>query len=126
WHLLEILRPKVPVKRMVFHEITPGAIADAVENWRDIDYGLVNAQEARRIVDRLFGYPVSEVMWRKVATGLSAGRVQSPAVRLVVERERERMAFVAAEYWDLDAAFATSPGFTASLVNLDGSRVATG
>jgi DNA topoisomerase-1 len=126
WHLLEILKPKVPVKRMVFHEITPSAIEAAVENWRDIDYGLVNAQEARRIVDRLFGYPVSEVMWRKVATGLSAGRVQSPAVRLVVERERARMAFVAADYWDLDAAFATSPGFTASLVTLDGQRVATG
>ncbi|HET8930740.1 MAG TPA: type I DNA topoisomerase [Acidimicrobiales bacterium] len=126
WHLLEILKPKVPVKRMVFHEITPAAIEAAVENWRDIDYGLVNAQEARRIVDRLFGYPVSEVMWRKVATGLSAGRVQSPAVRLVVERERERMVFVAADYWDLDAAFATSPGFTASLVNLDDQRVATG
>ena len=126
WHLLEILKPKVPVKRMVFHEITPQAIEAAVENWRDIDYGLVNAQEARRIVDRLFGYPVSEVMWRKVSTGLSAGRVQSPAVRLVVERERERMAFVSADYWDLDALFGTSPNFTASLVQLNDQRIATG
>lgn len=126
WHLLEILKPKVPVKRMVFHEITPSAIEEAVANWRDIDYGLVNAQEARRIVDRLFGYPVSEVMWRKVATGLSAGRVQSPAVRLVVERERERMAFVSADYWDLDVAFPTTPGFTASLVSVDDARVAAG
>ncbi|MBS1846703.1 MAG: type I DNA topoisomerase [Actinobacteria bacterium] len=126
WHLLEILKPKVPVKRMVFHEITPQAIEAAVDNWRDIDYGLVNAQEARRIVDRLFGYPVSEVMWRKVATGLSAGRVQSPAVRLVVERERERMAFVAADYWDLDALFTDDPSFTASLVAVDDERVASG
>ncbi len=126
WHLLEILKPEVPVKRMVFHEITPGAIESAVRNWRDIDYGLVDAQEARRIVDRLFGYPVSEVMWRKVARGLSAGRVQSPAVRLVVERERARMAFVAADYWDLDAAFPTDPAFTAGLVALDSQRIATG
>ncbi len=126
WHLLEVLKPKVPVKRMVFHEITRGAIEEAVENWRDIDYGLVDAQEARRIVDRLFGYPVSEVMWRKVATGLSAGRVQSPAVRLVVERERARMAFVAADYWDLDAHFATDEPFTASLQSVDERRVATG
>ena len=110
WHLLEELKPRVPVKRMVFHEITPAAIERAVENWRDIDYGLVDAQEARRIVDRLFGYPVSGVLWRKVNGGLSAGRVQSPAVRLVVERERERMAFVAAGYWDLAADFPTTPG----------------
>ena len=101
WHLLEVLKPKVPVKRMVFHEITQHAIDDAIANWREVDYGLVDAQESRRIVDRLFGYPVSEVCWRKIRTGLSAGRVQSPAVRLVVERERERMAFVAASYWDL-------------------------
>ncbi len=126
WHLLEELKPKVPVKRMVFHEITPDAIREAVENWRDIDYGLVDAQEARRIVDRLFGYPVSSVLWRKVNAGLSAGRVQSPAVRLVVERERQRMAFVSAGYWDLDAAFPTDPAFAATLVGLDGRRVATG
>ncbi len=126
WHLLEILKPQVPVRRMVFHEITRGAIEHAVENWRDIDYGLVDAQETRRIVDRLFGYPVSGLLWRKVNQGLSAGRVQSPAVRLVVERERERMAFVAAGYWDLEAEFATVPGFTARLVQVDGAKVATG
>ena len=95
-------------------------------NSRDIHAGLVDAQEARRIVDRLFGYPVSEVLWRKVSTGLSAGRVQSPAIRLVVQREKERMAFVPAGYWDLVAAFGTSPAFSATLVGLDGSRVATG
>jgi DNA topoisomerase-1 len=126
WHLLEELKPRVPVKRMVFHEITRGAIDEAVQNWREIDYGLVDAQETRRIVDRLFGYPVSGVLWRKVSGGLSAGRVQSPAVRLVVERERERMAFVAAGYWDLDAAFPTSPSFTATLVGVGDRRVATG
>ena len=126
WHLLEVLKPRVPVKRMVFHEITQHAIADAVANWRDVDYGLVDAQESRRIVDRLFGYPVSEVCWRKIRTGLSAGRVQSPAVRLVVERERERMAFVAASYWDLGAQFPTDPQFTAGLVALDDAKVAEG
>src|SRR6201990_779649 len=88
WHLLEHLKPRVPVKRMVFHEITRSAIEEAVEAARDIDHGLVDAQESRRIVDRLFGYPVSEVVWRKIRPRLSAGRVQSPAVRLVVERER--------------------------------------
>ncbi len=126
WHLSEVLQPSVPMRRMVFHEITRQAIDNAVETSRDIDAGLVDAQEARRIVDRLFGYPVSEVLWRKVSTGLSAGRVQSPSVRLVVERERERMAFVAAGYWDLHAAFATDPAFGATLIGLDGSRVATG
>lgn len=126
WHLLEELKPTVPVKRMVFHEITPQAIERAIEDWRDIDYGLVDAQEARRIVDRLFGYPVSGVLWRKVNGGLSAGRVQSPAVRLVVERERERMAFVTSGYWDLEAAFPTDPRFNATLVGLDGRRVAAG
>ena len=126
WHLLEVLKPRVPVKRMVFHEITQHAIDDAIANWREVDYGLVDAQESRRIVDRLFGYPVSEVCWRKIRTGLSAGRVQSPAVRLVVERERERMAFVAASYWDLDAAFPTEPQFTAGLVALDDRKVAEG
>src|SRR5262245_46780598 len=103
WHLLEVLKPRVPVKRMVFHEITPHAIQRAVDESRDIDYGLVDAQESRRIVDRLFGYPVSEVCWRKIRPRLSAGRVQSPAVRLVVDRERERMSFVAASYWSLEA-----------------------
>jgi DNA topoisomerase-1 len=126
WHLSEVLKPSVPMRRMVFHEITRQAIDHAVQDSRDIDAGLVDAQEARRIVDRLFGYPVSEVLWRKVSSGLSAGRVQSPAVRLVVERERERMAFVAASYWDLQAAFPTEPGFGATLVGVDGRRVATG
>src|SRR5690606_19780489 len=126
WHLLEVLKPRVPVRRMVFHEITRTAIEHAVENSRDVDYGLVDAQESRRIVDRLFGYPVSEVCWRKIRTGLSAGRVQSPAVRLVVQRERERMAFVAASYWSLAASFATDPAFSASLVALDGAKVAEG
>ena len=115
WHLLEVLKPTVPVKRMVFHEITRSAIEHAIEEGRDVDYGLVDAQESRRIVDRLYGYPVSEVCWRKIRQGLSAGRVQSPSVRLVVERERERMAFVAASYWDLAAAFPTEPAFTAQL-----------
>ncbi len=126
WHLLEELKPKVPVKRMVFHEITPQAIERAVAEWRDIDYGLVDAQETRRIVDRLFGYPVSGVLWRKVNAGLSAGRVQSPAVRLIVQRERERMVFVSAGYWDLDAAFPTDPAFSATLVALGDRRVAAG
>ena len=124
WHLLEVLKPTVPVKRMVFHEITQAAIEHAIEDSRDVDYGLVDAQESRRIVDRLYGYPVSEVCWRKIRQGLSAGRVQSPSVRLVVERERERMAFVAASYWDLSAAFPTEPAFTASLSTIDGARVA--
>ena len=126
WHLVEVLKPTVPIRRMVFHEITRQAIERAVAESRDIDYRLVDAQESRRIVDRLFGYPVSEVVWRKIRTGLSAGRVQSPAVRLVVERERERMRFVAAGYWSLEATFATDPQFTAALTNVDGRRVAAG
>ncbi len=126
WHLAEVLKPTVPTRRMVFHEITRQAIEHAVTESREIDSGLVDAQEARRIIDRLFGYPVSEVLWRKVSTGLSAGRVQSPSVRLVVERERERMAFVAAGYWDLQAAFPSDPRFSATLVGLDDDRVATG
>ncbi|MBU6348253.1 MAG: type I DNA topoisomerase, partial [Actinomycetales bacterium] len=125
WHLLEILRPKVPVKRMVFHEITPEAIAAAAENTRDIDMQLVDAQETRRLIDRLYGFEVSPVLWRKVQAGLSAGRVQSVATRLVVERERERIAFKSASYWDIEAVF--DPGtFTANLVAVDGARVATG
>ena len=126
WHLAEILRPNVPMRRMVFHEITRSAIENAINQSRDIDTGLVDAQETRRIIDRLFGYPVSEVLWRKVSTGLSAGRVQSPAIRLIVERERERMAFVPAGYWDLQAAFPSDPRFSAGLVGLDDRRVATG
>jgi DNA topoisomerase I len=126
WHLTEVLEPDVPVRRMVFHEITREAIESAIRSPRDIDQGLVDAQEARRIVDRLFGYPVSEVLWRKISRGLSAGRVQSPAVRLVVERERERMAFEAAEYWGIEATFPTDPAFVATLATLGAARVATG
>ncbi len=126
WHLLEYLKPKVPVKRMVFHEITKSAIDHAVQNPRGIDYGLVDAAETRRILDRLYGYEVSPVLWRRVNRGLSAGRVQSPSIRLIVERERERIAFVAAGYWDIAALTGTEPAFTATLVSLDGTKVATG
>ncbi len=126
WHLLQHLKPKVPVKRMVFHEITQSAITDAVAHPRDLDEGLVDAAETRRILDRLYGWEVSPVLWRRVNRGLAAGRVQSPATRLVVDRERERMAFVAASYWDLEALLATEPAFTATLVGVDGVRVATG
>lgn len=129
WHLFETLQPKVPVKRMVFHEITREAIQRAANQTRDINVALVDAQETRRILDRLYGYEVSPVLWRKVKAGLSAGRVQSVATRLVVERERERMAFVRASYWDVDAD--VTPGadedlFTARLTGVDGKRVATG
>jgi DNA topoisomerase I len=126
WHLLEYLKPKVPVKRMVFHEITKAAIDHAVGHPRDLDYGLVDAAETRRILDRLYGYEVSPVLWRRVNRGLSAGRVQSPAVRLVVERERERIAFVTAGYWDISLTTATQPAFDATLVTVDGVRVASG
>ncbi len=126
WHLLEYLKPKVPVKRMVFHEITKTAIDNAVNNPRSIDYGLVDAAETRRILDRLYGYEVSPVLWRRVNRGLSAGRVQSPTIRLVVERERERIAFVSAGYWDLELVTGTQPSFDATLVALDGAKVATG
>jgi len=126
WHLMEQLKPKVPVKRMVFHEITQSAIDHAVSNTRDIDYGLVDAAETRRILDRLYGYEVSPVLWRRVNRGLSAGRVQSPSVRLIVERERERIAFVSAGYWDIELTTATDPSFTAALVSVDGTKVATG
>ena len=125
WHLLEVLQPKVPVKRMVFHEITRDAIQRALGETRDIDDRLVDAQETRRILDRLYGYEVSPVLWKKVTQGLSAGRVQSVATRLVVERERERMAFVPASYWDIVASF--DPGdFEAKLVGVEGRRVAQG
>ena len=125
WHLMEVLRPTVPVKRMVFHEITKEAIEAAIANPRDVDMDLVEAQETRRIVDRLFGFQVSEVLWRKVAQGTSAGRVQSVAVRLVVDRERERMAFTSATYADIVATLL--PGdFTSTLVAVDGKRVANG
>ena len=130
WHLLDVLKPKVPVHRMVFHEITKEAIQAAVANTRSIDDDLVQAQETRRVVDRLYGYEISPVLWRKVARGLSAGRVQSPAVRLVVERERERMAFVSASYFDIKATFDTGkesePKFEAKLHTYNGQRIATG
>jgi DNA topoisomerase-1 len=126
WHLKEQLKPKVPVKRMVFHEITRKAIQHAVEAWRDINMGLVDAQETRRALDRLYGYEVSPVLWRKVKGGLSAGRVQSPAIRLIVERERERMRFRSVTYWDVIAKHPTSPAFESTLWAVDGQRVATG
>jgi DNA topoisomerase-1 len=126
WHLLEYLKPKVPVKRMVFHEITKSAIDHAVNNPRDLDYGLVDAAETRRILDRLYGYEVSPVLWRRVNRGLSAGRVQSPSVRLIVERERERIAYITADYWDIDLGTATQPAFDAKLVAVAGARIATG
>ncbi|MDJ0770320.1 MAG: type I DNA topoisomerase [Ilumatobacter sp.] len=126
WHLVEYLKPKVPVKRMVFHEITKAAIDHAIDNPRGIDYGLVDAAETRRLLDRLYGYEVSPVLWRRVNRGLSAGRVQSPSIRLIVERERERIAFVSADYWDIDLLTATAPAFDARLVAVDGTRVASG
>ena len=127
WHLLEELKPKVPVKRMVFGEITESAIQEAASNPRDLDVPLVQAQETRRILDRLFGYEVSPVLWRRVQKGLSAGRVQSPATRILVERERERIAHVSADYAGLKATFAADEGeFPASLKELDGLRIAEG
>ena len=130
WHLLQVLKPKVPVKRMVFHEITKEAIQAALSHTRDIDENLVQAQETRRVVDRLYGYEVSPVLWRKINRGLSAGRVQSPAMRLVVERERERIAFISASYFDvkavLDSQVKGEPNFEAKLLTLDGTRIATG
>ncbi|WP_031520179.1 type I DNA topoisomerase [Streptomyces sp. NRRL F-5123] len=134
WHLQEILKPKVPVHRMVFHEITKDAIQAAVRNPRELNKRLVDAQETRRILDRLYGYEVSPVLWKKVMPRLSAGRVQSVATRLVVERERERIAFRSAEYWDLTGVFGTGRAGDASdpstlnarLVSVDGRRVAQG
>ncbi|UCM88870.1 type I DNA topoisomerase [Streptomyces marincola] len=129
WHLKEVLKPKVPVRRMVFHEITRDAIRAAVDNPRELNQLLVDAQETRRILDRLYGYEVSPVLWKKVMPRLSAGRVQSVATRLVVERERERIAFRSAEYWDLVGTFATVPAdgtFDARLTSVDGRRVAQG
>ncbi len=129
WHLLQVLKPTVPVHRMVFHEITASAIREAVENPREIDQRVVAAQEARRVLDRLFGYEVSPVLWRKVQRGLSAGRVQSPATRIIVERERERLAFIAAQYAGVSGIFSAvgdNTEFEAKLVTVDGERVATG
>ena len=125
WHLLEVLQPKVPVRRMVFHEITRPAIEQALHETREVDDRLVDAQESRRILDRLYGYEVSPVLWKKVMPRLSAGRVQSVATRLVVERERERMAFRAAAWWDLVGTF-DPESFDARLVSVEGQRVATG
>jgi DNA topoisomerase-1 len=135
WHVLEVLGPDVPVRRMVFHEITRSAIEEAIQNWRELDMKLVEAQEGRRVLDRLVGYEMSPVLWKKMMPRLSAGRVQSVATRLVVERERSRMAFRAAEYWDLEGTFRTAgkgsadkdkASFPATLVELDGSKVASG
>ncbi len=126
WHLTEVLKPTVPVKRMVFHEITPEAIREAAENCRAIDDKLVEAQETRRILDRLVGYTVSPLLWKKIAPGLSAGRVQSAAVRLLVLREQERRRFKSGAYWDLKATLeAHRQQFTAQLVALGGVRLAT-
>jgi len=134
WHLLETLKPKVPVRRMVFHEITQSAIQHAVDSPRELDRALVDAQETRRVLDRLYGYSVSPVLWKKVLGGLSAGRVQSVATRIVVERERARMRFRQAEYWDVEGVFQareqddpTAPrALDATLVAVDGQRLATG
>ncbi len=125
WHLLEVLKPKVPVRRMVFHEITRDAIDRALGETREVDQRLVDAQETRRILDRLYGYEVSPVLWKKIMPRLSAGRVQSVATRLVVERERERMRFVAAQWWDIEATF-DPEAFAARLVSVDAKRVAQG
>jgi DNA topoisomerase-1 len=125
WHLMEILRPKVPVRRMVFHEITPEAIKHAAESTRDLDMQLVDAQETRRLIDRLYGFEVSPVLWRKVQAGLSAGRVQSVATRLIVEKERERIAYKRASYWDIEGTF-DPQSFSANLVAIDGKKIAQG
>ena len=122
WHLVEVLQPKIPIKRMVFNEITKEAIQSAVENTRDLDYHLIDAQETRRVLDRLFGYRLSPVLWKKVMPRISAGRVQSVATRLIVEKERERMAFISSAWWDLNAK--TDLGFTARLISVDGKKVA--
>src|SRR5215831_7922349 len=127
WHLKEILKPRVPVKRIVFHEITEQAIREAVKDAQDVNENLVRAQESRRILDRLYGYTLSPVLWKKVQTGLSAGRVQSVAVRLIVEREEERRAFRVGVYWDLEARLrGDGREFAATLVRIDGQRIASG
>jgi len=122
WHLVEVLQPKIPIKRMVFNEITEEAIKAAVVNTRDLDYNLIDAQETRRVLDRLFGYRLSPVLWKKVMPRISAGRVQSVATKLIVEKERERMAFISSSWWDLNAK--TDLGFTARLLSVDGKKVA--
>ena len=128
WHLLEVLKPKVPVRRMVFHEITPESIAQAAEGTREVDQDLVDAQETRRIVDRLYGFEVSPVLWRRVSGAKSAGRVQSPALRLIVDREIERRAFTPAHYADVDVEVSTAAGesFVAGVARLGGKRIAQG
>ncbi|NJL84680.1 MAG: DNA topoisomerase I, partial [Chloroflexaceae bacterium] len=127
WHLLQVLKPKVPIKRMVFHEITQEAIRDALTNCRQINENLVHAQETRRILDRLVGYTVSPLLWKKIARGLSAGRVQSVAVRLLVQKERERRAFRSGSYWDLLATLTQAEmDFVAKLASLGGRRLANG
>ena len=127
WHLLQVLKPKVPVRRMVFHEITKEAIQRALDNTRELDTDLVDAQETRRILDRLYGYEVSPLLWRKIRPSLSAGRVQSVATRLVVDRERDRMSHVSAEYWSIDTQFAASgQSFGAKVSHIDDRPVATG
>ena len=122
WHLVEVLEPKIPIKRMVFNEITKEAIQAAVNDTRDLDYHLIDAQETRRVLDRLFGYRLSPVLWKKVMPRISAGRVQSVATRLIVEKERERMAFISSAWWDLAAV--TALGFNARLLEVNGKRVA--
>jgi DNA topoisomerase I len=122
WHLVEVLQPKIPIKRMVFNEITKEAIQAAVEDTRDLDYHLIDAQETRRVLDRLYGYRLSPVLWKKVMPRISAGRVQSVATRLIVEKERERMAFISSAWWDLAAV--TALGFNARLLEVDGKKVA--
>ncbi len=127
WHLMELLKPKIPVKRMVFHEITKSAIQKALEDTRELDEKLVKAQEARRILDRLYGYTLSPLIWKKIAYGLSAGRVQSTGLRFIVERERERRKFVKSEYWDLKASLqADKKDFEAKLTYVGGKRIASG
>ncbi len=131
WHLVEVLKPKVPIRRMVFHEITKNAIEESLENYREIDMSLVKAQETRRILDRLYGFTLSPLVWKKIAYGLSAGRVQSPGLRLIVERERERIRFNKSVYWDLKAELSSPKDeagavFEARLATVDGKRVAGG
>jgi DNA topoisomerase I len=125
WHLLEVLKPTVPVRRMVFHEITKEAIQRAAEQTRDLDTSLVDAQETRRVLDRLFGFEVSPVLWKKIMSNLSAGRVQSVALRLIVDRERERIAHRSAQWFDLEA-MVDPGGFGANLATIDGQRIAKG
>ena len=127
WHLVELLKPKIPIKRLVFHEITKDAILDSFNNTREIDQSLVNAQETRRVIDRLLGYPVSNKIWKNVSRGLSAGRVQSPAIKIVVDREKERSKFVKSEYWSISAELKKDDIlFDASLVKQNKNKIASG